>query len=166
MNGLLVIDKPAGLTSHDVISRVRHTLHERRVRSYRNTRSFCDRRIACSCWTFDATCSILFGADDKQYEAIIRLGYATTTGDRTGDPFPRRVNQLCIWTENEIESAMAALRGNIDQVPPMYSAKKLQVKSSMNSRRRGEEVERQPVKVCIHEFVALRPEGQLMKDNV
>ena len=60
---------------------------------------------------------------------------------------------------------MASLRGDIDQVPPMYSAKKVAGQKLYELARRGEEVERKPVHVCIHEFVALRPDGQLMKDN-
>jgi tRNA pseudouridine55 synthase len=60
---------------------------------------------------------------------------------------------------------MASLRGNIDQVPPMYSAKKVAGQKLYELARRGEEIERQAVRVCIHEFVALRPERQLMKDN-
>src|SRR6185503_19336316 len=70
------------------------------------------------------------------------------------------------WTEAEIEAALQSLRGNIDQVPPMYSAKKVEGKKLYELARRGESVERKPVRVCIDDFAAIKPEGQLIKDNL
>src|SRR6185295_2824439 len=70
------------------------------------------------------------------------------------------------WTEQEIEAALQSLRGDIDQVPPMYSAKKVDGKKLYELARRGESVERKPFRVCIYEFAAIRPEGQLIKDNL
>ena len=61
---------------------------------------------------------------------------------------------------------MQPLRGEIDQVPPMYSAKKVQGKKLYELARRGEIIERKPVHVCIHEFESIRPDGQLIKDNL
>ena len=164
MNGLLVIDKPAGLTSHDVISRVRHTLHERRIGHTGTLDPFATGVLLVLVGRSTRLAQFLSG-DDKQYEAIIRLGYATTTGDRTGDPLSPPGQATRNWSEDDIESALTSLRGNIDQVPPMYSAKKVAGRKLYELARRGEEIERKPVHVCIHEFVALRPEGQFMKDN-
>ena len=118
MNGLLVIDKPAGLTSHDVISRVRHTLHERRV-GHTGTLDPFATGVLLVLVGRSTRLAQFFSGDDKQYEAIIRLGYATTTGDRTGDPLSPPGQLTRNWSEDEIESAMASLRGNIDQVPPI-----------------------------------------------
>src|SRR4029079_13628611 len=103
---------------------------------------------------------------DKEYEAIIRLGYSTDTGDRTGNPIPGPSTEVRNWTEPEIESALQSLRGDIDQVPPMYSAKKVEGKKLYELARRGETVERKPVPVCIHAFEAIKPGGQLIKDNL
>jgi len=164
MNGLLVIDKPAGLTSHDVISRVRHTLHERRIGHTGTLDPFATGVLLVLVGRSTRLAQFLSG-DDKQYEAIIRLGYATTTGDRTGDPLSPPGQATRNWSEDDIESALTSLRGNIDQVPPMYSAKKVAGRKLYELARRGEEIERKPVHVCIHEFVALRPKGQFMKDN-
>lgn len=61
---------------------------------------------------------------------------------------------------------MQTLRGEIDQVPPMYSAKKVEGKKLYELARRGETVERQPIHVCIYDFAAIRPGGQLIKDNL
>ncbi len=103
---------------------------------------------------------------DKEYEALIRLGYSTDTGDRTGNAIPGPATEARNWTEAEIEAALQSLRGNIDQIPPMYSAKKVEGKKLYELARRGESVERKPVRVCIHDFAAIRPEGQLIKDNL
>jgi tRNA pseudouridine55 synthase len=103
---------------------------------------------------------------DKEYEAIIRLGYSTDTGDRTGQPLLGPPTPVRNWTEEEIEAALQSLRGDIDQIPPMYSAKKVEGKKLYELARRGESVERKPVRVCIYDFAAIRPEGQLIKDNL
>ena len=96
----------------------------------------------------------------------IRLGFSTDTGDRTGNPIESSSTEVRKWTEEEIEGALQSLRGYIDQVPPMYSAKKVEGKKLYELARRGETVERKPVRVCIHEFAAIKPEGQLIKDNL
>jgi tRNA pseudouridine55 synthase len=103
---------------------------------------------------------------DKEYDAIVRLGYATDTGDRTGTPIPGPPEKPGNFTEEEIEAALQSLRGDIDQVPPMYSAKKVEGRKLYELARRGESVERKPVRVCIYDFAAIRPEGQLIKDNL
>jgi len=163
MDGLLVIDKPPGFTSHDVVGRVRHTLHERRVGHTGTLDPFATGVLLILVGRATRLAQFLT-ADDKEYEAIIRLGYATTTGDRTGDPLAAPAGATG-WSEKEIESALSSLRGNISQVPPMYSAKKIGGRKLYELARRGEEVERQSLHVCIHEFAAIRSDGQLMKDN-
>lgn len=165
MNGFLVIDKPGGLTSHDVVGRVRHILHERRVGHTGTLDPFATGVLIVLVGRATRLAQFLSG-QDKHYDAIIRLGFATDTGDRTGTSItPANSVSKGQWTEDEIEAALASLRGEIDQVPPMYSAKKIGGKKLYELARRGEEVEREPVRVCIHEFAPIRPDGQLMKDN-
>ena len=165
MDGVLIIDKPAGVTSHDVVARTRHILHERRIGHTGTLDPFATGVLVLLAGK--ATRLAQFLSDvDKEYEAIIRLGYATDTGDRTGTPVPGPEGNPHHWTEEEIEAALQPLRGEIDQVPPMYSAKKVQGKKLYELARRGETVERKPVHVCIHEFEAIRPDGQLIKDNL
>jgi tRNA pseudouridine55 synthase len=101
---------------------------------------------------------------DKEYEAIIRLGYSTDTGDRTGTPLEDR-RRTTGGTSAEIEDALQSLRGNIQQTPPMFSAKKIKGQKLYEMARRGETVERLPINVCIHEFEAIKRDGQLYKDN-
>jgi tRNA pseudouridine55 synthase len=165
MDGVLVIDKPSGMTSHDVVARTRHILHERRVGHAGTLDPFATGVLVILLGKATRLSQFLTGVD-KEYEAIIRLGYATDTGDRTGKPLPGPSTEARNWSEEQIEAALQSLRGDIDQVPPMYSAKKVEGKKLYELARRGENVERKPVRVCIYDFAAIRPEGQLIKDNL
>ena len=165
MDGVLVIDKPAGVTSHDVVARARHILHERRIGHTGTLDPFATGVLVILLGKATRLSQFMTGVD-KEYEAIIRLGYSTDTGDRTGNPIPGPTTEARHWTEEEIEAALQSLRGDIDQMPPMYSAKKVEGKKLYELARRGESVERKPVRVCIYDFAAIRPEGQLIKDNL
>jgi tRNA pseudouridine55 synthase len=166
MEGLLVIDKPGELTSHDVVARVRHILHERRIGHTGTLDPFATGILVLLLGKATRLAQFLSG-EDKEYDAIIRLGYSTDTGDRTGTRIDGPADiPLGNWNEQQIETALASLRGWIDQVPPMYSAKKRAGRKLYELARRGEEVDREPVRVCIHEFTAIKPDGQLLKDNL
>lgn len=170
MDGVLVIDKPAGLTSHDVVARARHILHEPRIGHTGTLDPFATGVLVVLLGKATRLAQFLSGVD-KEYDAIIRLGYSTDTGDRTGNPIPgpadsKNRTRLEEWNEQEIEDALKSLRGEIDQVPPMYSAKKVEGKKLYELARRGETVDRKPIHVCIYEFAAIRPEGRLIKDNL
>jgi len=168
MDGVLIIDKPAGLTSHDVVDRVRHILHVRRVGHTGTLDPFATGLLVILIGRATRLAQFLSGLE-KEYEAIIRLGYSTDTGDITGkripDP-PEALRAKGPWTREQIEAALESLRGNIEQVPPMYSAKKQGGKKLYELARRGEEVERAPVQVCIQRFEAIQPAGELLKDNL
>lgn len=164
MDGVLIIDKPAGLTSHDVVARTRRILHERRVGHTGTLDPFATGVLVILLGKATRLAQFLSGVN-KEYEAIIRLGYSTDTGDRTGNPIPGPPAKPDAWTEQQIEEALQSLRGEIDQVPPMYSAKKVEGRKLYELARRGESVERKPIHVCIYEFAAIKPGGQLIKDN-
>jgi tRNA pseudouridine55 synthase len=167
MDGVLVIDKPAGMTSHDVVARARHILHERRIGHTGTLDPFATGVLVILLGKATRLAQFLSGVD-KEYEAIIRLGYSTDTGDRTGKPIPGPENAQAPgnWDEHEIEAALKILRGEIDQIPPMYSAKKVAGKKLYELARRGENVERRPIHVCIYAFEAIKRDGQLIKDNL
>lgn len=165
MDGVLVIDKPAGLTSHDVVARARRILHERRIGHTGTLDPFATGVLVIVLGRATRLAQFLSGVD-KEYEAIIRLGYSTDTGDLTGNPIPGPPAKPDTWTEPQIEEALKSLRGEIDQVPPMYSAKKVGGRKLYELARRGESVERKPIHVCIYEFAAIKAEGQLIKDNL
>jgi tRNA pseudouridine55 synthase len=164
MDGVLVIDKPAGMTSHDVVARARHILHERRIGHTGTLDPFATGVLVILLGKATRLAQFLSGVD-KEYEAIIRLGYSTDTGDRTGNPIPGP-QTAADWSEQEIEAALKSLRGEIDQIPPMYSAKKVDGKKLYELARRGESVERKPKRISIYEFEAIRTDGQLIKDNL
>jgi tRNA pseudouridine55 synthase len=166
MDGVLVIDKPTELTSHDVVARVRHILHERRIGHTGTLDPFATGVLVLLLGKATRLAQFLSG-EDKEYDAIIRMGYATDTGDRTGTPIDGPTTTGAgTFGEQQIETALASLRGWIDQVPPMFSAKKRGGRKLYELARRGEAVDREPVRVCIHEFTAIKTEGQLVKDNL
>ena len=107
MDVLLVIDKPAGLTSHDVVARIRHILHERRIGHTGTLDPFATGVLLILVGKATRLAQFLT-ADEKEYDAIIRIGYATATGDRTGTPLsvPSETAHGR-WTEDEIESALS-----------------------------------------------------------
>src|SRR5713226_6678982 len=171
MDGVLIINKPAGLTSHDVVARVRRILHERRVGHTGTLDPFATGVLVVLVGRATRLAQFLSGAE-KEYEAVIRLGWATDTGDITGAPLidertgndssrangtraDTQVRPYLHFSDREIESALASLRGEIDQVPPMYSAKKHQGQKLYEMARRGEVIERQALRVRIDTFAAL-----------
>ena len=169
MDGVLVIDKPRGVTSHDVVDGIRRILHVRRVGHTGTLDPFATGVLVMLLGRATRLAQFLSGVE-KEYEAVIRLGYATETGDVTGKPIRTsdqdRTSTIGDWRREQIEAALDSLRGEIDQVPPMYSAKKQGGRKLYELARRGEEVERKPVRVCIHNFEAIKPTGELLKDNL
>ena len=150
MDGVLIIDKPMGITSHDVVARVRRILRERRVGHTGTLDPFATGVLVILVGRATRLAQFLSGAD-KEYDALVRLGFATDTGDLTGKPLPTdAVWSPATLTLIAIETALADLRGTIAQVPPMYSAKKQGGKKLYELARRGEEVERTARTVMIH----------------
>ena len=163
MDGSLVIDKPPGLTSHDVVAQVRHILNERRVGHTGTLDPFATGVLVILVGRATRLAQFLSGLE-KEYEAVIRLGYATDTGDITGKPIEENAGSRSGWSKDEIEGALESLRGEIDQVPPMYSAKKQGGKKLYELARQGVEVERKAVRVCIHRFETIGADTP--KDNL
>lgn len=151
MDGVLIIDKPAGLTSHDVVARVRKITGERRVGHTGTLDPFATGVLVVLLGRSTRLAQFLSG-DEKEYEAVIRLGFATETGDSTGARIPETSVMSRSFSEEEIEGALASLRGEIDQTPPMHSAKKVDGRKLYELAHRGEQVERKPVRVKISEF--------------
>lgn len=168
MDGVLIIDKPAGITSHDVVARVRRIIGERRVGHTGTLDPFATGVLVMLVGRATRLAQFLSGAE-KEYEAVIRLGYATDSGDVTGtrletDVQANTTNAQSLRKE-EIAAAMALLTGEIEQVPPMYSAKKIAGRKLYEHARRGEEIERQPLRVTISEFELLTPDAKWESDQ-
>lgn len=168
MDGVLIIDKPAGMTSHDVVARVRRITGHRRVGHTGTLDPFATGVLVVLVGRATRLAQFLSGAE-KEYEAVIRLGYATDTGDLTGtrvsDFTPETQRSTEIHRE-EIESAMAALRGEIEQTPPMYSAKKIGGRKLYELARRGEQVERPSVRVKVNKFVAISQDDAWQNEDI
>src|SRR5438874_5914950 len=163
MDGALIIDKPAGITSHDVVSRVRKIICERRVGHTGTLDPFATGVLVILVGRATRLAQFLSGAE-KEYEAIFRLGYATDTGDATG----RLTTETESFTEahrDAFEAAFASLRGEIEQTPPMYSAKKVRGRKLYELARRGEEIERKPIRVTISKFESMSHEDGLLQEN-
>src|ERR1700716_561044 len=166
MDGVLIIDKPAGITSHDVVARVRKITGHRRVGHTGTLDPFATGVLVVLVGRATRLAQFLSGAE-KEYEAVIRLGYATDTGDVTGTRLANFTTETQRHAEihrDEIESALASLRGEIEQTPPMFSAKKVAGRKLYELARRGEQVERQPVAVKISEFATI-PDGAVPNEN-
>src|SRR6185436_10890699 len=114
MDGVLVIDKPAGLTSHDVVAQARRILRERRVGHTGTLDPFATGVLVILLGRATRLAQFLSGVD-KEYEAIIRLGYSTDTGDLTGTPTPAPGIEKSKLNEQQIEAALKSLHGDIDQ---------------------------------------------------
>jgi tRNA pseudouridine55 synthase len=168
VDGLLIIDKPAGLTSHDVVARVRRILKERRVGHTGTLDPFATGVLVLLLGHATRLAQFLSNAQ-KEYQAVVRIGYATDTGDATGRRLETESKpdegEPSGWSDDRVEAALEGLRGEIEQVPPMYSAKKVQGRKLYEMARRGIEVERAAQRVTIYELEALRSEGGLLRRN-
>lgn len=156
MNGILLIDKPAGWTSSDVVAKLRGILRERRIGHSGTLDPMATGLLVV--FVGRATRAVAFAENhEKRYLASLRLGLSTDTQDITGNPVggePRAVS------DDELEQALDAFRGDLLQVPPMYSAIKVGGKKLYEIARRGGQVERRPRPVRISELRYLGREGE------
>jgi tRNA pseudouridine55 synthase len=146
MDGILVINKPQGWTSHDVVGRIRQLTHQKKV-GHAGTLDPMATGVLLVCLGRATRVSEYLMASDKTYRAVMRLGVETDTYDADGEvvaTLPVDVN------ESDLRRVLDTFTGAIDQVPPMYSAIKLQGKPLYKLARKGVEVERQPRCVTIH----------------
>jgi tRNA pseudouridine55 synthase len=152
LNGILIIDKPVGITSHDVVARVRRILKTKRVGHTGTLDPFATGVMVILVGQATRLAQFL-DKDEKEYVALVRFGFETDTGDRTGE---RREGETAkpgdAVTPAEIEAVLGEFRGEIEQVPPMYSAKKIDGQKLYELARKGETVERKAVKVTIAEL--------------
>lgn len=156
MNGILVIDKPAGMTSHDVVSRVRRILKTKRVGHTGTLDPFATGVMVVLVGKATRLAQFI-DKDDKEYEAQVRFGFETDTGDRTGSPKSQVPGPKPV-SIGDIEQILAKFRGEIEQVPPMYSAKKVEGKKLYELARQGIEIERKALSVSIKHLEVLEEE--------
>lgn len=145
LNGIMLIDKPCDWTSHDVVGKLRGILHERRIGHSGTLDPMATGLLVV--FVGRATRAVEFAeADSKEYIAGLRLGISTDTQDITGNTL-KSSNSLP--SKAELEQALSAFKGEISQIPPMYSAIKVGGRKLYELARRGESVERKPRRVTI-----------------
>jgi tRNA pseudouridine55 synthase len=156
MNGVLVIDKPQGLTSHDVVNRVRRTLGQRAVGHLGTLDPSATGVLPIVAGSLTRLAQFYTHAE-KTYEGTIRFGFATDTYDANGEPTTPRCE--VILDQEEIGRLAAEFRGVIEQMPPPFSAKKVGGVPAYKLARKKQPVELKPVQVEIKEFEILSCEN-------
>ena len=155
-NGILIIDKPAGWTSMDVCAKIRGILHEKRVGHGGTLDPMATGVLPV--FVGQATRAVEFAENSrKEYVAGLRLGQVTDTQDVSGETLETRPVTAA---RTEVEAAMARFLGHIQQVPPMYSAVKINGQKLYDLARKGKEVERKPRSITIYELELLEQVGE------
>lgn len=148
MDGIVIVDKPQGWTSQDVTARLRRVFGTRRIGHGGTLDPMATGVLPV--FVGRATRAVeFFEHAEKTYETVLRLGITTDTEDRTGTVLSERDVS---FTEGQLQEALEAFRGEIRQVPPMYSALKVNGQKLCDLARKGKTVERQPRPVTIHEL--------------
>ncbi|MGY5763858.1 tRNA pseudouridine(55) synthase TruB [Brachybacterium sp. DNPG3] len=165
-HGILLVDKAAGRTSHDVVARVRWLLGTKKVGHAGTLDPMATGLLVLGVGQGTRLLTQLVGLD-KVYAATIRLGLATTTDDAEGEPLGEPVDATDL-TARAIEEGIDALRGDIQQVPSTVSAIKIDGKRAYARARAGEDVELAPRPVTIRRFetTALRAVGPFVDIDV
>jgi tRNA pseudouridine55 synthase len=143
MDGVLVVDKPQGLTSHDVVSVARRCLKESRIGHTGTLDPLATGVLPLACGRATRLARF-FSSSEKQYDAVIRFGVTTDSYDATGTVISRSGQ---VPTRDAVESVTRSLVGHHLQVPPVFSAKKVAGERAYAMARRAEPVELQPVPV-------------------
>jgi len=137
LEGILVVDKPVGITSHDAVERVRRLFRIRRV-GHTGTLDPFARGVLVMCIGRATRIARYFEGLDKAYRAVLKLGVSTDTGDGEGEPV--EVKPVPELSAGEIEAALNSQRGTITQRPPAYSAVRVGGERLYAKARRGEKV--------------------------
>lgn len=156
MNGVLIIDKPQGLTSHDVVSRVRKVLGQHAVGHLGTLDPMATGVLPLVLGSFTRLAQFYLRSE-KTYEGVIRFGFSTSTYDAEGEP-DSPVKQVNLGLE-EVRAVAAGFVGSVEQLPPPFSAKKIAGVPAYKLARKKEEVPLRPVKVEIKEFAILEVKG-------
>jgi tRNA pseudouridine55 synthase len=149
MNGLIVVDKPSGMTSHDVVSIVRRATGERSVGHLGTLDPMATGVLPLLLGKYTRLAQF-FGDAVKSYTGEIRFGFATNSfdaeGEQVGEPHPLQLNL------EELRERAKHFHGPMDQVPPIFSAKKIGGVPAHKLARAGKEVPVKPARITIHNF--------------
>jgi len=156
MNGVLIIDKPPGLTSHDVVNRVRRILRERSVGHLGTLDPLATGVLPLVLGNLTRLAQF-YTSSEKTYEGVIRFGFATDTYDAEGEPIGQ--SQSVILSLEQVRQLAAQFRGIIQQLPPPFSAKKIHGVPAYKLARKQKDFSLKPVQVEIKEFEILTVEA-------
>lgn len=151
LDGILAIHKEIGMTSHDVVFKLRKILKTKKV-GHTGTLDPEVSGVLPICIGKATRVSDYVMESGKQYRAEVTIGMSTTTEDQTGDIVEERPVSDAVWTVSDIEQVLKQLTGEIEQIPPMYSAVKVNGKKLYEYARQNIEVERPVRKVHISEI--------------
>ena len=155
MDGIVIVDKPQDWTSQDVVSKLRGVFGTRRIGHGGTLDPMATGVLPV--FVGRATRAVeFFEHAEKTYEAVLRLGISTDTEDITGTVLEKKDVNV---TEDEFQSVLDQFRGQIQQIPPMYSAIKIGGQKLCDLARKGREVERKPRTITIHELTCLEFSG-------
>lgn len=156
MNGVLVIDKPSRFTSHDVVARVRKIFNQRDV-GHLGTLDPMATGVLPLVMGNMTRLAQFYLASEKSYEGVIRFGFATDTYDAEGEPSAEQRDPNL--TFDQLRSLACKFRGVIEQIPPPFSAKKINGVPAYKLARKKKETALKPVQVEIQEFEVLDFDG-------
>jgi tRNA pseudouridine55 synthase len=156
LDGVIVVNKPAAWTSHDVVAKMRGIANTKSV-GHLGTLDPIATGVLPVMVGQSTRLARYFEKSEKAYEAVIRFGFATSTYDREGEPLapPEDVT----ITVEQIEACLTPMRGDIDQMPPPISAKKIGGVPAYKLARKNQPVELSPVRVSLYELTLLSAEG-------
>lgn len=161
-NGIINIYKEKGFTSHDVVAKLRGILHQKKI-GHTGTLDPDAEGVLPVCLGKGTKLCDMLTDKDKVYEAEMLLGIETDTQDLSGNILERRPVKV---SENEVFEAVMSFLGTYDQIPPMYSAIKVDGKKLYNLARAGQVVERKPRKVTIHDIDILEMKLPFVKMRI
>ena len=154
-DGILIIDKPVGFTSHDVVAKLRGILKTKKIGHTGTLDPFATGVLVMLVGKATRLAKFL-DKDRKEYEAAIQFGFETDSGDLTGLETTRckleTEELLQVLEKTDWNNIFSDFRGEIEQIPPMFSAKKVDGKKLYELARKGVEIERKPVNISIYEL--------------
>ena len=156
LNGVLIINKPGGLTSHDVVNRVRRILQERSVGHLGTLDPLATGVLPLVVGNMTRLAQF-YTSSEKTYEGTIRFGFATDTYDSDGDPVGQI--QEVIVSLSQLQEFARTFQGVIEQIPPPFSAKKIHGVPAYKLARKKQDVHLKPVQIEVKEFEILSSEG-------
>ncbi|WP_321471351.1 tRNA pseudouridine(55) synthase TruB [uncultured Paludibaculum sp.] len=163
MNGVIVVDKPCGWTSHDVVNKVRRIAGTTKV-GHLGTLDPLATGVLPLLLNRATRLAQYFTLNEKTYEGTIRFGFATKSYDAEGEPTSPRTEP--VLTADAVEASLAPFRGTFLQTPPAVSAKKIQGRPAHELARKNIAVEMKPVEVTVHSLEILSIEGPLVSVRV